>query len=72
MLVTGEEAGKVDQISEQIADAYEEEVDIAVGTIGDLLQPILTLIIGVLVLMVALALFVPLISMISQIQESSV
>jgi type IV pilus assembly protein PilC len=69
MLVTGEEAGKVDVIAEQIADVYEEEVDIVVGTIGDLLTPVLIVFMGAIVLVVALAFFRPLIEMISAIQD---
>lgn len=70
MFVTGEESGRLDAIAEQIADTYEEEVNIAISTIGDALQPILTVFIGVLVILLMLAVFVPLITMIDQLGAS--
>ncbi|MFA6243941.1 MAG: type II secretion system F family protein, partial [Candidatus Hydrogenedentales bacterium] len=63
MLVTGEESGQLEQIAEHVADTYEEEVNIAIGTLGELLQPILTIVIGVMVMILFAALFVPMISM---------
>lgn len=63
MLLTGEESGRLDAIAEQIADTYEEEVNIAISTLGEALQPILTVFIGVLVVLVMLAVFIPLIAM---------
>ncbi len=70
MLVTGEESGQLDQIAEHIADTYEEEVNIAVSTIGDLLQPIITIFIGIVVLTLFLALFVPMITMLNQLMAA--
>ena len=66
MMVTGEESGRLDSIAEQIGNTYEEEVNIALATLGEALQPILTVFIGVLVILVMLAVFVPLITMIDQ------
>jgi type IV pilus assembly protein PilC len=68
MLVTGEESGQLDKIAEQVADIYEEEMNISVGALGDMLVPIVTILIGILVAIVALALFVPMISMMDQVQ----
>lgn len=70
MLVTGEETGRVDAIAEQIAQVYEEEVQIAVNTLGELLQPIFTVIIGVAVIALFFCLFLPLVSMIEQISSA--
>jgi len=63
MMVTGEESGRLDSITDQIATTYEEEVDIAIGTLGEALQPVLTVLIGVLVVLLMLSVFVPMISM---------
>jgi type IV pilus assembly protein PilC len=67
MLVTGEESGQIDKISEQIADQYQEEVNIRVATIGEALVPIVTVFIGLIVGGLAVSLFYPLINMIQQI-----
>jgi type IV pilus assembly protein PilC len=65
MLVTGEESGRLDSIAEQIADTYEEEVNISLSTLGDALQPILTVFLGALVIIVMLAVFVPLLNLVN-------
>jgi type IV pilus assembly protein PilC len=70
MLVTGEEAGQLDEIAEHVAETYEQEVQIALAGLGDMIQPILTVFIGGFVLLAALALFVPIISMIGQISAA--
>lgn len=64
MLVTGEESGQLDNIAEQIANTYEEEVQISINTLGEALQPILTVFLGCIVILLALALFFPLVGMI--------
>ncbi len=66
MFVTGEESGRVDAVSEQMADIYEEEVSIAVNSLGEAIQPIFTIIVGVAVIILFVALFLPLVTMIDQ------
>jgi len=66
MLVTGEESGQLDDIAQQIAQTYEEEVNIEINTLGDALVPIIVIFIAVVVLILALALFRPLIDMVEQ------
>lgn len=68
MLITGEESGQLDQISDQIADVYDEEVKISIVTLGEALQPILTVFIGVVVVLLMLAVFVPMIGMLDNLQ----
>jgi type II secretory pathway component PulF len=70
MLVTGEESGRLDVIADQIAATYEEEVNIAISSLSDALQPILTIIIGVMVVALMLSIFVPLINMINTLGAS--
>lgn len=71
MFVTGEEAGSVDQIAEQIADIYEEEVNIAVNSLGEALQPVFTLMVGFAVIILFVALFYPIVSMIEKISAGA-
>ena len=66
MFATGEESGRVDQIAEQIADIYEEEVKIAVSSLGEALQPIFTIVVGIGVLILFIYLFLPMITMVDQ------
>ncbi len=71
MFVTGEESGRVDQIAEQIADIYGEEVRIAISGLGDALQPIFTLVVGAVVLVLFISLFLPIITMIDTLGKAS-
>lgn len=71
MFVTGEESGRVDLVAEQIAEAYDEQVKIAVMGLGEALQPLFTVIVGGAVLFLFVALFWPIVSMIEQISSST-
>lgn len=66
MLVTGEDSGQLDAVAEHIADTYDEEVSITINTIGELIQPILTVFLGVVVLVLFVSLFMPLLATINQ------
>jgi len=70
MFVTGEDTGRVDDVADQIAQVYEEEVRIALDTIGETIQPIFTVIIGAVVLLLFVSLFLPLITMVEQISST--
>lgn len=59
MIAIGEETGQVDDMLEEVAEFYEREVDYDVKRLNDLLQPLLTLIMAVLVLILALGVFLP-------------
>ncbi len=67
MLVTGEESGSLDDISEKISEIYQEDLDIAVSTLSGLIEPVLAILLGIVVLILVLTLFLPYISMIDQI-----
>ena len=71
MLITGEETGKLDVICEQIADRYDEEVKIQVDTIGEAIQPIIVILLGLVVAGLAIALFGPLVQMIEKISAGA-
>jgi len=65
MIVTGEESGRIDVVAEQIADTYEEEVNIAIAALGEALQPIMTVFLGGIVILLMLAVFLPLLQMVN-------
>ncbi len=67
MLVTGEESGSLEKVADQIADIYEEEVEIAVNGIKEAITPIFVVGMGAVVGCMVLAMFLPLISMIESI-----
>lgn len=59
MMAVGEETGEVDQMLLDIAEYYEKDVDYDLKKLGDSLEPILIIIIGIMVLMLALGVFLP-------------
>ena len=60
MLAIGEETGEIDRLLDEVANYYEQEVDYAVKRLGDAIEPILIVVLGVMVLILALGVFIPL------------
>lgn len=71
MLCTGEETGTVDEIADQISRTYEEEVKIALDTVGEALLPIVVVTLGAFAIMVALALFSPIVQLINAVSAGN-
>lgn len=59
MVAVGEESGALDDLLEEIADMYDREVDYEVKNLSASIEPILTVALGVLVLILALGVFLP-------------
>ncbi|MEQ1879579.1 MAG: type II secretion system F family protein [Burkholderiales bacterium] len=59
MLMVGEESGALDDMMGEIAQMYEREVEYELRTLGAQIEPILILLLGVLVLVLALGVFLP-------------
>lgn len=60
MLAVGEETGRVDEMLEEVANFYEEEVDYDLKNLASAIEPILIIAIGIMVLILALGVFLPL------------
>ena len=60
MMAVGEETGSMDELMAQSASFYEEEVDYQLKGLADAIEPILIIAIGVMVLILALGVFLPL------------
>ena len=59
MVAVGEETGEIDALMTEIADMYEREVTLEVEGLTAKLEPILLVVMGVLVLILALGVFLP-------------
>lgn len=68
MIDVGEETGEMDQMLLKIADNYDEEVDVAVASLVSLLEPLMVVVLGVIVGTVVVAMFLPLVAMITSLQ----
>lgn len=60
MIAVGEETGQLDELLDQAATFYEEEIDYELKALSDAIEPILVVAIGALVLVLALGVFLPL------------
>ena len=60
MLKIGEETGELGELLTEVADFYEREVDYDLENIGQALEPLLILAVGIMVLILALGVFLPL------------
>ncbi len=59
MLAVGEETGKVDDMMEEVAEYYDREVDYDIKNLSASIEPILIVAIGIMVLILALGVFLP-------------
>ncbi len=69
MVDVGEQTGALPEMLLKIADTYDEEVDNAVSAMTSLLEPIMIIFLALVVGSIVIAMFLPLISMISQMSE---
>lgn len=65
MIDVGEETGELDAMLMKIADNYDEEVDVAVGALVSLLQPLMVIVLGGIIGTIIIAMFLPLVEMIN-------
>ncbi len=59
MLAVGEETGKTDEVILKIAEFYEEEVDTAVAALSSVIEPIMIVMLGGMVGLIAVSVFGP-------------
>ena len=59
MVMVGEESGALDDMMQEIAEIYQREVEYELKTLGAQIEPILIICLGILVLILALGVFLP-------------
>jgi len=59
MISVGEETGELDDLMTEVADMYERDVDYEIKNLAANIEPILTVALGVMVLILALGVFMP-------------
>ncbi len=65
MIAVGESTGALDAMLSKIAEFYEDEVDVAVGNLTSLLEPLLMIFLGVVIGGVVIAMYLPIFNMAS-------
>ncbi|MBI3011204.1 MAG: type II secretion system F family protein [Candidatus Omnitrophica bacterium] len=63
MVALGEETGQLDRMLMQVAQSYEQEVDVQLAGLTQLLEPMLILLVGAVVGFIVIAMFLPLLSL---------
>jgi MSHA biogenesis protein MshG len=59
MILVGEESGSLDDMMDEVADMYTRETDYELKTLSAQIEPVLIVLLGVLVLILALGVFLP-------------
>jgi type IV pilus assembly protein PilC len=69
MLAVGEETGKTDTVLIKVADFYEEEVDVVLDSISSIIEPVMIVIMGSMVGLIAASVMGPIASIAQNIKS---
>ncbi|HEX3927546.1 MAG TPA: type II secretion system F family protein [Gemmatimonadales bacterium] len=69
MIAVGEQTGGLDEMLSKIADFYDDEVDVAVGGLLSLMEPIMILFLGVIVGGMIVAMYLPIFNLMQTVQS---
>jgi MSHA biogenesis protein MshG len=59
MIAVGEESGALDEMMQQVGDMYQNEIEYELKTLSQQIEPILIIVLGAMVLVLALGIFLP-------------
>ena len=71
MVAVGEETGDLDKMLLKVADNYDEMVDVMVGSLMHLLEPIIIVVLGSVVMTIVLSIFLPMIQIITTLSAAA-
>ncbi len=71
MVAVGEETGDLDKMLLKVADQYDEQVDVLVGSLMSMLEPIMIIGLGGIVGTIVMAVFLPMIQVIQSLGQTS-
>ena len=63
MLAVGEETGSTDSVLVKVADFYDEEVDLAIDQIANIIEPVMIVLMGGMVGLIAASVLLPITGM---------
>lgn len=63
MTSIGEESGQVDDMLAKVADFYDEEVDVAIGNLTTMIEPIIIVVLGAIVAFIVISIVMPMFDM---------
>jgi type IV pilus assembly protein PilC len=71
MVAVGEETGDLDKMLLKTADNFDEQVDVLVGSLMSMLEPIMIVCLGSMVMTIVLSLFAPMVSLIQNLSSQT-
>jgi type IV pilus assembly protein PilC len=71
MVAVGEETGDLDKMLVKVADNYDEQVEVMVGSLMHLLEPVMIVVLGTVVMTIVLAVFLPMIQIITTLSSAA-
>ena len=71
MVAVGEETGDLDKMLMKVAENFDEQVDVLVGSLMSMLEPIMIVVLGSMVMTIVLAIFAPMIQIITNLSASA-
>jgi type II secretory pathway component PulF len=69
VIATGEETGKLPETLEHLANDYDEQIEVMVKNLGELVKPLMTVILGLIVLFIILAVMLPIIQLMTNLAK---
>jgi len=71
MVAVGEETGDLDKMLLKVADNYDEQVDVLVASLMSMLEPVMILVLGGMVMVIVLAIFAPMLQIITTLSSQA-
>ena len=71
MIAIGEESGSIDAMLEKVADFYDSEIDSTLQSLTSALEPIMIVVLGVIVLFIVIAMFLPAIQVMNELSSGN-
>jgi type IV pilus assembly protein PilC len=71
MVAVGEETGDLDKMLLKVADNFDEQVDVLVASLMSMLEPIMIIVLGGIVMVIVMAVFLPMIQVITSLGSQS-
>jgi type IV pilus assembly protein PilC len=71
MLAVGEETGQIDKILVKIADFYEEDVDTLIDSLSSIIEPVMIIVLGALVGLIAVSVMGPIASLSTHVSSNA-
>jgi type IV pilus assembly protein PilC len=71
MIAVGEETGQIDKILVKIADFYEEDVDTLIDSLSSIIEPVMIVVLGALVGLIAVSVMGPIASLSTNVNPNS-